>query len=412
MPDNVAEPEHRPRPLRVLCCSGSLEGGGSERRLWRFVSRLDRQLFLPTLYLLYNRGTFREQLPNDIEVEAFWDRYDEATRYWPGQIHRLQVAHMVEVIKRRDIDVVFDQTFHMTLITYQAALQAGIPRVSVIVSPPSADFERSRERFKFFKKRLLARAYSQPRCMNLAVSEETATDATRYYKIPSSSVLPVPNPIDIAAVRSAASQAAPPAASQAAASRGLRIAVVGRLSPEKGQQLAMEALRIATQASELPITIDFVGDGPDRVSLENMASELALTNRVRFLGFQQNPYPLIQAADLLCIPSLYEGLPNVALEAMALGTSVLATNCCGSLQKLIGNNERGVLVPVKDPMQMSSAFLDRLCHPVEWQTRAESAMQWVELHHAFDPWLAKMQKILLAATKRLPHRSDRELETS
>jgi glycosyltransferase involved in cell wall biosynthesis len=119
---------------------------------------------------------------------------------------------------------------------------------------------------------------------------------------------------------------------------GTRIVVVGRLSREKGQRLALEALKLASEKRTQPLYLDIVGDGPDRFELEQLASQLGIRKQVVFHGFLPNPYALIRQSQLLCIPSEHEGLPNVALEAMALGTAVVATDCSGALRSLIGDS--------------------------------------------------------------------------
>ncbi len=65
MEEVQAKPESRGQrqPLRLLACSGSLDGGGSERQLWQLVSHLDRQRFAPEVYLLNKRGPYLAQLP-------------------------------------------------------------------------------------------------------------------------------------------------------------------------------------------------------------------------------------------------------------------------------------------------------------------------------------------------------------
>ena len=288
------------RPLRVLCCSGSLEGGGSERQLWQLASQLDRKRFAPSVYLLYRRGHYLEQLPSDVSVTAFWSEFAEQPRYWPGQIRRMQIRQLAEVIRELHIDVVYDRTFHMTLVTAPAACRAGVPRVSVVVSPPSADFQKSHERFRFLKKRLLAAAYRQPGCVTIAVSEEVADDAAAFYGLVRSQIRVVPNPVDIEAVRAAAGGGG--AATLGYTMRNNRIVVVGRLSGEKGQRLALEALQIANANRIQPLHMDIVGDGPDRAELEQLASQLGISERVKFHGFMPNPYPLIRESQLLCIP--------------------------------------------------------------------------------------------------------------
>ena len=402
------------RPLRVLCCSGSLDGGGSERQLWQLASKLDRRQFAPSVYLLYRRGHYIEQLPSDVNVAAFWDHYDERRWFTPGEIRRTQIAHLAVLILEHQIDVVYDRTFHMTLVTAAAAARARVPRVSVIVSPPSADFQRSRERFRFFKKRILAKAYRQSGCVTIAVSEEVADDAAAFYRLDRKNIVVLPNPVDVAAVRSAANESVfltgatsftnQPSTNQHKGQ--LRIAVVGRLSGEKGQRLALEALKIANAGRVEPIKLELVGDGPDRDSLEALTTELGLREHVTFHGFLPNPYPLIRASNLVCIPSEYEGLPNVALEAMVLETGLVATNCSGSLRTLIGNNssasvsdaiqwgERGALVAPGNAKALADVFCSLETERDAWLRRTAAAKRWVESQHAIESWLEEMSKLL------------------
>ena len=395
------------RPLRVLCCSGSLEGGGSERQLWQLASQLDRKRFSPCVYLLYRRGTYVERLPADVGVSAFWSEYDESKRYWPGQIRRMQIRHLARVIRELKIDVVYDRTFHMTLVTAPAAVQAGVPRVSVIVSPPSADFQKSRERFRFLKKRILAAAYRQSGCVTIAVSEEVADDAAVFYRVERSKIRVLPNPVDLEGVQAAAQLTNE---NRSPADPSFRIVVVGRLSREKGQRLALEALKVARIHSEREITLDIVGDGPERTQLEQLAEHLGIRACVTFHGFVSNPFPLIRNADLLCVPSQYEGLPNVALEAMALGTPVVATDCSGSLRTLIGENQRGVLVPKNDVQSLATAFIGAASDVLELARCQSRALHWVSEYHSLPKWLHSMEIALSSVVKTPFGKIDLELD--
>jgi glycosyltransferase involved in cell wall biosynthesis len=380
---------------RVLCCSGSLEGGGSERQLWQLALGLEPQRFAAEIFLLYRRGLYLAQVPPRIPIHDFWSSRDQGRFFWPGQIRQLQIQQMVQTIRQRQIDIVYDRTFHMTLLTAAACRRTRTPRISVIVSPPSQDFLRSPERFRWLKKRLLSQAYRDAQCLPVTVSSAVADDAARFYGVPRARFMTLPSPIDIATVE----QAALPELSQWPHSDSIqnqfRIVVVGRLSAEKGQSLALQAL--AQFKAEQParnVHLTLVGDGPDRPELEKLVQHLSLAGCVHFTGRIDNPYPWIRGAHLLCIPSLYEGLPNVALEAMCLGTPVVSTQCSGSLHELLGDNLRGMLTPVGDVPALAAAMRQRLDAPDLWQARALAAAQWVRTHHALQPWLSKMQQLL------------------
>lgn len=379
--------------LRLLCCSGSLEGGGSERQLWQLATRVDPTKITPEIYLIYRRGTFLAQLPSDLPVHAFWTEPAPPSRGWPGQIARRQVRHLARIIREREIQIVYDRTFHMTLLTAAACRQTRTPRISVIVSPPSFDFQRSRERFRWFKKCMLARAYRDPQNTVLAVSNSVAEDAANYYGVNRDKILTLPSPIDCQAVKRDAliSLSGPLPAMQDAA---LIVAIVGRLSAEKGQRLVISALsQLRSTQPTQAIHLLIVGDGPEREALQRLTVDLTLQDRVHFVGRQANPYPWMKTAGLLCIASEYEGLPNVALEGMCLGTPLVATNCSGSLPELLGDGQRGTLVPPGDVPALAAAIQNRIDQAEQWRQRAELASNWVASHHGLPQWLERMQQI-------------------
>ncbi len=379
---------------RLLCCTGSLDGGGSERQLWQLATRIDRHAFASQLYLLYRRGVYLDRVPADIPIHAFEDAHQAPRVAWPGTIHRRQVADLRRLLQQARIDVVYDRTFHMTLVTAPACRAVDVPRVSVIVSPPSRDVAGSRERFRWIKRRRLAAAYRDPRCLTLAVSGAVADDAAAYYGLPRGRIRVVPNPVDTPQVQQLAQQ---PCVALPAAD--VRIVVSGRLTAEKGQRLAIAAVAaLQRQRPQCEVRLEMLGDGPERKALEGQAHRLGVAQRIGWHGFQKNPYPFMRQADIVCIPSLYEGLPNVALESMALGVPVLAADCSQALTELLGAaGERGVLVPVNDANALAEAILDFVDQRQAWSQRAQQARDYVCQHHDLQAWLQLMQGILADA---------------
>lgn len=371
--------------ISLLCCSGSLEGGGSERQLWQLVCKLPRPQFDLGVYLLYRKGLFLDQLPQEMRVDDFWSHHSVRDFRWPGSIHAAQVRHLAQIVDQGRIQVVYDRTFHMTLVTAPACKRAGVPRVSVIVSPPSQDFVRAGERFAWLKHRRLRAAYSDPNSVAVAVSGAVADDAAEFYGIDREAIVVVPSPIDLDSVREKSGVETP-------LSKGVPIfCVVGRLSSEKGQKLAIDAFAIVVKEHS-DARLRLIGDGPDRDLLQRHAAALGIDGRVEFLGFQQNPYPAIAAATALVIPSEYEGLPNVALEAMALRTPVIATRCSGAVIELLGRGERGVLVETGNADGLARAMLQILGEG-KHDSQVDKAESWVEQHHSLPAWIEQMASL-------------------
>jgi glycosyltransferase involved in cell wall biosynthesis len=115
---------------------------------------------------------------------------------------------------------------------------------------------------------------------------------------------------------------------------------VGRLSRQKGQDRTLRALALLRDEQ---IRLRFVGDGPEQSALEQLAGDLDLAKRVEFVG-SVDPRPHLRAADLVVLPSRWEGMSLVLLEAMSVGTTIVSSHCGGS-DALIGC---GVVVEAVD----------------------------------------------------------------
>ncbi len=132
---------------------------------------------------------------------------------------------------------------------------------------------------------------------------------------------------------------------------------MGRLHQNKAFDVLLRAL------AEVPDAwLWIAGEGPERAALQNLARDLGVADRVRFLGWRDDSDALMGAADLFICPSRHEPLGNVILEAWAAEKPVIAAAATGPAD-LLGNDERGVLVPVDHPAALASAMRDLLANP-------------------------------------------------
>ena len=122
-----------------------------------------------------------------------------------------------------------------------------------------------------------------------------------------------------------------------------RLIAVGRLSPEKGQAGLIEAFATVSRG-HADLELVLVGDGPEAARLQALAGTLGISERVRFSGRLSEPDTLreIAAADILVLPSFMEGLPIVLMEAMAMGTAVIASRVAG-IPELVEDGKSGLL---------------------------------------------------------------------
>lgn len=138
---------------------------------------------------------------------------------------------------------------------------------------------------------------------------------------------------------------------------------VGRLSYEKGHADLLRAGAALAGMPEAPrFRIVVVGDGPERDTLQQLASQLGIEKQVTFAGFQRDTKPYYAIATLVAVPSHSEGSPNVVLEAMAAGLPIVA-NAVGGVPEILEENVTGLMVPAGKPDAMAQAMLRILCDP-------------------------------------------------
>jgi glycosyltransferase involved in cell wall biosynthesis len=134
------------------------------------------------------------------------------------------------------------------------------------------------------------------------------------------------------------------------------IVCVGRLCEQKGQDILIPALGLLDERS---VRLSLVGEGPAEPGLHDLASRAGVANRVHFAG-HVDPRPYYRAADLVVIPSRWEGLPLVLLEAMACGAAVLA-----SLEATDGfRGDSGVITrDIAEPTELAKCLVELLSDP-------------------------------------------------
>jgi len=154
-----------------------------------------------------------------------------------------------------------------------------------------------------------------------------------------------------ATVPNAVGPAPPPAGrAELGLEPGTRLVLaVGRLVEQKNHELAIRAIAGVPDA-----VLAIAGDGPLRPRLERLAADMGVDDRVRFLGVRPDARALMGAADAIVLSSHWEGLPLSALEALASGTPLVATDVRG-LRELVVDDQDALLVP-EEPEALAAAL--------------------------------------------------------
>jgi len=149
------------------------------------------------------------------------------------------------------------------------------------------------------------------------------------------------------------------------------VLMVGRLEKVKGIDCAIRALA----SSDMPPStrLHLVGEGAEQSSLQALTAQLGQQNRVTFHGFRTNSYDFIAHADCLLMPSLHEGLPYTVMEAMALGTPIVASRV-GGLAEVLVDGQTALLIPPNDAEALALAIRTLHADPTRRAALRERAL--------------------------------------
>jgi glycosyltransferase involved in cell wall biosynthesis len=178
-----------------------------------------------------------------------------------------------------------------------------------------------------------------------------------------------------------------------------RILSVGRLVKKKGYDDLLKALWILKNQG-FPFEFFHVGDGELRENIQKMAADLDLINNVRFMGTltHEDLIPLYRRSHVFVLASKVasdgdrDGLPNVILEAMAIGIPVVATNV-SAIPEAVHHGKTGLLVPPENPSLLAQAIKRILLNPEDAKTMVVEARRFVENYFDFSIWIPRLCRI-------------------
>jgi starch synthase len=174
------------------------------------------------------------------------------------------------------------------------------------------------------------------------------------------------------------------------------ILFVGRLIKMKGIEYLIRALKdLISQYGNLKLVI--VGDGNAREDNERMAS--SIRENVIFAGYRNDVYRFMCAADIVVLPSLCEGCPNVVLEAMACGTPVIASRV-GAVPDIIENGRTGIIVELKDVEGLKKALVRLMENRELARKMGERGRERVEKEFTWDAVCKKLEKFYGEVVRR------------
>jgi glycosyltransferase involved in cell wall biosynthesis len=344
----------------VVSCIDNMQVGGTELNAIRTAERLDRSRFQLSVVCLQETGPLMQRYSAaDVEVIPL----PISSLYGPRTLR--QGMRLARFLRERRVDIFHAHDIYSNIFAVPWARIAGTP--VVLASRrwwvgPATRIRRLANRMAYqFAHCVVANCAAVTRLL-----EAEGVSAEKVAVVPNAlpdHAFDPPTPEVVAQLRDRL--ALPVSAPQ--------IGIIANLTPVKDHTTLLRA--VAALAPRWPdLHAVLVGEGPCRPSLESLAVELGIRERVHLVGLQPNEPNLHHLFDVSVLCSLSEGLPNSVLEAMAAGRPVVATRVGGNVDAVV-EGSTGVLVPPADPRCLANAIADLLGDPERRRAMGAAALR-------------------------------------
>ncbi len=370
------------RLISVLHFTNGPGRGGTEEHILTLLRGLDRKHF--RLHLVCPPelvAKLQPDLPADVELVPLCLRK-------PSQM--AAALRLAGILRRRRVDILHSHAFYSSLF---ASPIGWMCRVPVILETSHV---REHWRRGWFKSPAYFLAHDWPErapkektashfvvdrlighCVDryIAVSEASARYLREQKGLPAQKIVVIRNGSDCQRFDPARLVPSGLKSSLGFGPDDPVLVVVGRLEPQKGHRVLLQALPAVRR--EFPtVRLVCVGGGTLRGDLEQQARALAQEDSVRFTGYQSNVADWLALADMTVLPSFYEGLPLVAIESLAAGRPVIATAVDGT-PEIVLDGKTGILVPPGDQARLAEAICRLLREPELRLRLGRAGRRWV-----------------------------------
>ncbi|GMX60381.1 hypothetical protein Elgi_05610 [Paenibacillus elgii] len=325
---------------KILFVLPNLQGGGAERVTLNFIKEIDREQFIPVLFLLKNEGVYFKDIPKNVEVHTALQSGQSVSR----NILRI-IKKLINVSSSCDLII---GGLELTA-TYFVALVGKILRKPTIgwVHTNLKYYPSAKNKINKF---LIKLFYSDLNRI-LCVSDGVKDDFRKLYPhIPDHRVIRLYNVFP--------NQQKDPLDQSKINSNSPIIIGMGRLGHEKGFDLLIQAHAEVIKEG-LSHELVILGEGNERGNLEKLIEDLNVNETVKLMGFIDTPSEWLKKTSLFVLSSRFEGFGMVLLEAMSAGVPIVSTRCDGPVE-ILQEGKFGRLVPVEDSTLLAKEIMQLL----------------------------------------------------
>lgn len=370
--------------MKILFLIPDFSRGGAQMHLARDANGLARLGHQVSVVAQGADGSMGVELAPGVELTCLMGRSSSPLTFW----------RFARLLRRQRPNVVVGWSIYANSFV-ALAQRLGLVKASLLVENiyPPRMFETISPIRRTFSRLLVSYLYGQATLV--AGNSADIVDYLQNTVRPSPKAVRIRNPVDLEKLDDLAAQPAPLPERRPGT---IVVVAAGRVQNlQKGFDTLLRAL--ARLPANCDWTLWMVGDGEDVPMLRTLAGDLGITDRIVWCGMQSNPFPYYAAADLMVVPSRFEGFPNVLLEAMALGRATVSTDCLSGPRELTCGGVTGLLTPVDDVDALAEAMASLMADPSRRRSLGEAAATHVARTHAEPVVIAAFENHLNTAIR-------------
>ena len=331
---------------KIVFIIESLQCGGAEKSLITLLNSLDYRTFQVDLILFKNGGEFTKFVPKEVAIKhkqlfkniSFFSYFYKKTKFWflrniNKKIHSARFFWQVynTLIEKDtdsyDIAIAYNQGFSTYYLTNKIKASKKIAWINTDYQKAKYDAKFD---FQFYNKLSAVVGVSKE-------SQQSFINAFKNYDL-SAELKVIPDITDVSLIKEKANDVIEDLKFN---TNFINIVTVGRLTEAKGYQLAIQTCKNLINKG-ISLKWYIIGEGSERGKLESLIKANDLTGTFNLMGYQENPYPFINACDIYVQTSVFEGLPLTVIEASLLNKPIVSTNF-PSIFGFIKDEETGLI---------------------------------------------------------------------
>jgi len=377
--------------LKILLLNTQMEAAGAQKAMLTLARGLQQRGHAVTVVTMYDKADyvplFKQKYGVNIIDLGMKSPTDTST--FQKTVCTLKgLGQLWQLIRRERFDVVQTFTHYSNIIGPIIAWLAGIKirissqRNSLVKYPP----------WFLWLDRVIANSFLVQRM--IAVSEDTRKFSISEQGIAASKLVTIYNSVNTERFQSVELSLEDKDALRytlSGAHNTKIVLTIAKLHPQKGHRYLIQSIPgILKEFSEVHFL--FAGEGELCQELTLMTQQLGVVDVVSFLGVRQDIPQLLSVSDIFVLPSLWEGMPNAVLEAMAVGTPVITTNV-GGCPEIIRDGETGILIPSENSDALAQAIIRLLGDAPLRQQLSQAAQHWVVEHFSEEKNISAFEQL-------------------